>query len=35
VSADETNTVNDYRVEDKVKFDPIAKKTGLQLSNIE
>jgi DamX protein len=35
VSADETNTVNDYRIEDKVKFDPIVKKTELQLSNIE
>ncbi len=26
VLAEETNTVNDYRIEDKVKFDLIAKK---------
>ncbi len=31
----ETNTVNDYQIEDKVKFDPITETTGLQLSNVE
>jgi DamX protein len=35
VSEEKTNTVNDYRIEDKVKFDLIAKKTGSQPSNIE
>ena len=33
VPAVKTNTVNDYQVEDKVKFEPITKSKDLQLSN--